>query len=55
MVCSTTCSLMTVLNGGLTGAVAACAGCNVLPLWAAVLNGFLAGPVYLLASLLLVR
>ena len=43
------------MNGSLTGTVAVCGGCNVYPSWAAALVGFIAGPVYILGSKLLLK
>lgn len=40
-------SFSLTLNGALTGMVSACAGCNVLFPWGALITGIIAGPLYL--------
>ena len=39
-------SFQLTLNGALTGMVAACAGCNVMPTWGGVVTGIVAGLIY---------
>jgi Amt family ammonium transporter len=48
-------SLLTTINGSLTGTVALCAGCDVYELWASVAVGALAGPIFLVGKWLLLR
>ena len=36
-------SIFSAINGGLAGMVAACAGCNNMPQWAAFITGLIAG------------
>merc|ERR1711988_635258 len=48
-------SLLNCINGGLTGMVAICAGCNTVEPWAAAITGFIAGLVYVAVSNLVVR
>ncbi|KAK7098148.1 putative ammonium transporter 1 isoform X2 [Littorina saxatilis] len=48
-------SLLTTLNGALTGMVAACAGCNVYYPWGAAILGFVAAICYKITSWLMVK
>ncbi|XP_071831220.1 putative ammonium transporter 1 isoform X2 [Apostichopus japonicus] len=48
-------SLLTTINGGLTGMVAICAGCNVVYAWGAFVTGVLAGAVYIGVSALVLK
>lgn len=48
-------NLSTAINGSLTGMVAACAGCDGLRPYAAVLVGLVAGVIYLLAEKLMTK
>ncbi|KAJ8023646.1 Ammonium transporter 1 member 2 [Holothuria leucospilota] len=48
-------SLLTSINGGLTGMVAICAGCNSVYAWGAFVTGLVAGIVYIVVSALMVK
>ncbi|XP_072032959.1 putative ammonium transporter 1 [Amphiura filiformis] len=48
-------SLLTAINGGLTGMVAICAGCNAVSPWGAVIIGSVAGVVYIISSWAVIR
>nr|XP_054761819.1 putative ammonium transporter 1 [Lytechinus pictus] len=48
-------SLLTTINGGLTGMVAICAGCNVVYAWGAAAIGSVAGITYILWSSAVIR
>lgn len=48
-------SFLLTMNGSLTGTVALCAGCNVLPKWGTFVIGGLAGPIFLFFNWLLLR
>eukprot|EP00057_Strongylocentrotus_purpuratus_P030534 XP_781954.1 PREDICTED: putative ammonium transporter 1 isoform X1 [Strongylocentrotus purpuratus] len=48
-------SLLTTINGGLTGMVAICAGCNVVYAWGAAVIGTIAGVTYILWSSAVIR
>jgi len=47
-------SLLNTINGGLTGMVAICAGCNVMYSWGAAVTGLVAGFVYVAFSSMVV-
>ncbi|XP_033102659.1 putative ammonium transporter 1 [Anneissia japonica] len=48
-------SLLTTINGGLTGMVAICAGCDVVEPWGAFVIGFVAGMVFIVVSNLMLK
>ncbi|XP_071956817.1 putative ammonium transporter 1 [Antedon mediterranea] len=48
-------SLLTTINGGLTGMVAICAGCDAVDRWGAFVIGMIAGVVYMLTTRLMVK
>ncbi len=43
-------SLLTTINGSLTGTIALCAGCDVYEQWAAIVVGALSGPLFLFSK-----
>ncbi|XP_071957029.1 putative ammonium transporter 1 [Antedon mediterranea] len=48
-------SLLTTINGGLTGMVSICAGCDSVSRWGAAVIGFVAGCLFILVSKLVLK
>ena len=46
---------MKTINGALVGMVAICAGCNIMPSWAAFVTGVIASLFYISISVLFVK